>query len=45
MCKYEMDPASIVEDKVWAHTILSTDGQMDKVKLVYPLSTLLKREV
>ena len=34
MCKYEMDPTSIVEDTV--DTILSTDGQTDKVKPVYP---------
>ena len=35
-CKYEMDPVSIVEDR--ADTILSTYGQMDKVKLVSPLN-------
>ena len=34
MCKYEMDPMSIVEDR--ADTILSTDRQTDKVKPVYP---------
>ena len=28
MCKYEMDPASIVEDTV--DMILSTDGQTDR---------------
>ena len=28
MCKYEMDPTSIVEDTEWTH-ILSTDGRTD----------------
>ena len=36
MCKYEMGPVSIVEDR--ADTILSTYGQMDKVKLASPLN-------
>ena len=43
MCKYEKDPMSIVEDT--EGMILSTDGQTDKVKPVYLLSTLLKRGV
>ena len=33
MYKYEMDSMSIVED---TERILSTDGQTDKVKPVYP---------
>ena len=49
MCKYEMDPVSIVEDTErtqfcpqtdrWMdrQTDRRTDGEMDKVKLVYPL--------
>ena len=39
-CKYEMDAACIVD----ADTILSTDGQMGKVKPVYP-STLLSGDI
>ena len=36
MCKYEMDPMSIVEDTDYrVDTILSTDGQTDKVKPLY----------
>ena len=35
MCKYEMDPMSIVEDTERTQ-ILSTDGQTAKVKPVYP---------
>ena len=46
MWKYEMDPASIVEDIDRADTVLSTDGRTDRrtddMKPVYPLSTLLK---
>ena len=32
MCKYDMDPMSIVEDtgRTESDTILSTDGQMDR---------------
>ena len=37
MCKYQMDPASIVEDMD-----RRPDGQTDKVKPVFPLSTSLK---
>ena len=33
----EMDPASIVEDTEWTPFCPQTDGQMDKVKPVYPL--------
>ena len=36
MCKYEMDPMSIVEETERTRLILSTDGQTDKVKPVYP---------
>ena len=49
MCKYEMDPTSIVEDtertRVCPQTDRRTDRQTDKVKPVYPLSTSLKRGV
>ena len=40
--KYEMDPASIVEDakRGWFHP--QTNG---RVKLVYPLSTLVKQSI
>ena len=45
MCKYEKDPASIVEDteqkRFCPHTNRRTDGQTDKVKPVYPPSTWL----
>ena len=44
MRKYEKDPMNIVE-RYKADNILSTDGQTDKVKPVYPLSTSLKRGV
>ena len=40
--KYEMDPGSILKDR--ADTILSTDGQADKVKPVQPPSTSLSGE-
>ena len=40
-----MDPWSIVEDKVRTQSSPQMDGQTDKVKPVYPLSTLLKRRV
>ena len=40
MCKYEMDPASIVKDteQIWfcPQTDRRMDGQTDKVKPVYP---------
>ena len=40
MCKYEIDPTSIVEDTEWTRfcpqTDSRTDGQTDKVKPVYP---------
>ena len=29
MCKYEMDPANIVEDTEWTRFGLQTDGQAD----------------
>ena len=42
-----MDPVSIVEDTKWTQFHPQTDGQtdggMDKVKPVYPLSTSLKQ--
>ena len=38
MCKYEMDPTSIVENT-------ERTRRMDKVKPVYPLSTSLKQGV
>ena len=42
MCKYEMDPASIVEDTEWTRFCPQTDGETDrrtdKVKSVYPTS-------
>ena len=37
MCKYEMDPASIVEDTEQTRFVLQTDRPTDKVKPVYPL--------
>ena len=37
MCKYEMDPASIVEDTERTRFVLQTDRPTDKVKPVYPL--------
>ena len=37
MCKYEMDPASIVEDTERVRFVLQTDRPTDKVKPVYPL--------
>ena len=37
MCKYEMDPASIVEDAERTRFVLQTDRPTDKVKPVYPL--------
>ena len=37
MCKYEMDPASIVEDTERPRFVLQTDRPTDKVKPVYPL--------
>ena len=41
MCKYEMDPASIVEDTERTRFVLQTDRRTDrptdKVKPVYPL--------
>ena len=55
MCKYEMDPASIVEDtertrfcsktEKWTdlQTERQTDGETDKVKPVYPTSPSLSR--
>ena len=46
MCKYEMDPMSIVENteqtRFCPQTERRTDGQTDKVKPVY-LPTSLKR--
>ena len=49
MCKYEMDPASIVEDteRTWfcTQTERWTYGQTDKVKPVYPASTSLSRGI
>ena len=40
MCKYERDPASIVEDTEWTRfcpqAVWQTDGQTDKVKPLYP---------
>ena len=36
MCKYEMDPTSIVEDTELTWFCPQTDRQMDKVKPVYP---------
>ena len=46
MCKYEMDPASIVEDTERARfcpqTDRQTDGQTDKVKPVYPPFSLVE---
>ena len=49
MCKYEMDPMSIVEDtertRFCPQRDRRMDGQTDKVKPVYPLSTLLKQGV
>ena len=43
MCKYEMDPASIVEDTEWIRFCPQmdrrTDRQTDRVKPVYPSST------
>ena len=45
MCKYEMDPMSIVEDTDYrADTILSTDGQTDKVKPLYPPFNFVEAE-
>ena len=41
MCKYEMDPASIVEDAERTRFCPQTDGLADKVKPVYPPSTSL----
>ena len=37
MCKYEMDPASIVEDTERTRFVLQMDRPTDKVKPVYPL--------
>ena len=39
MCKYEMDPTSIVEDTERTRFGLQTDGRTDKVKPLYPPST------
>ena len=41
MCKYSMDPASIVEDTEQARFGLQTDGWKDEVKQVSSPSTLL----
>ena len=42
MCKYEMDPASIVEDTEQTRFCPQTDRRTaDKVKPVYPPSTSL----
>ena len=42
MCKYEMDPASIIGDTEWTRFCPQTDGETDrrtdKVKSVYPTS-------
>ena len=49
MCKNEMDPASIVEDTEWTGFCPQMDrwrdGQLDKVKPVYPTSTSLSKGV
>ena len=45
MCIYEMDLASIVEDTERTRFCPQTDGRMDNMKPIYPLSTLLKRGV
>ena len=37
MCKYEMDPASIMEDTEQTRFVLQTDRPTDKVKPIYPL--------
>ena len=37
MYQYEIDPASIVEDREQASIRPQTDGQTDEVKPVYPL--------
>ena len=46
MCKHEMDPTSIIEDteQTWLcpQTDRQTDGQMDKVKPVYPAFNFLE---
>ena len=42
MCKYEMDLTSIVEDTERTQLCPQMDRRTDKVKPVYPLSTLLK---
>ena len=36
MCKYEMDPTSIVEDTEWTRFCPQTDRQTDELKPVYP---------
>ena len=36
MYQYEIDPASIAEDREWAPIRPQTDGQADEVKPVYP---------
>ena len=41
MCEYEMDPASIVDDTGQTRFCPQMDRQTDKVKPVYPPSTLL----
>ena len=36
MCKYELDPASIVKDTKWTRFCPQTDGRMNKVRPVKP---------
>ena len=47
ICKYDMDPTSIVEDteqtRFWPQTDRQMDGHTGKVKPVYPSSTSLSR--
>ena len=45
MCKYEMNPASIVEETERTRFCPQTQRRRDKVKPVYPLSTSLKQGV
>ena len=45
MCKYEMDPMSIVEDTERTRFCPQTDGQTDKVKPVYPLFNFIEAGV